>query len=64
MDRGTWRAPVHGVTRVGYDLVTDPPPQPHESRCQLKSTRHICDNRVTSGNRFQKNMKREKQKKG
>ena len=57
---------VHGVTRVGYDLVTEPPPQPDESRrCKLKSTRHTYDNRVTSGNRSQKkNMKREKQKKG
>ena len=22
MDRGAWQATVHGVTRVGYDLVT------------------------------------------
>ena len=26
MDRGAWRATVHGVTRVGPDLVTKPPP--------------------------------------
>ena len=26
-DRGTWRAIVHGVTRVGHDLVTKPPPK-------------------------------------
>ena len=26
MDRGTWLATVHGVARVGYDLVTKPPP--------------------------------------
>ena len=25
MDRGTWHATVHGVTRVGYDLVSRPP---------------------------------------
>ena len=25
MDRGTWRATVCGVTRVGHDLVTKPP---------------------------------------
>jgi len=24
MDRGTWQATVHGVTRVGHDLVTKP----------------------------------------
>ena len=27
MDRGTWWATVHGVTRVGHDLVTKPPPE-------------------------------------
>ena len=26
MDRGVWGATVHGVARVGYDLVTKPPP--------------------------------------
>ena len=25
-DRGAWWATVHGVTRVGHDLVTKPPP--------------------------------------
>ena len=25
-DRGAWRATVHGVARVGHDLVTNPPP--------------------------------------
>ena len=25
MDRGAWRATVHGITRVRYDLVTKPP---------------------------------------
>ena len=28
MDRGAWRATVHGVTRVGHDLETEPPPPP------------------------------------
>ena len=27
MDRGVWRATVHGVTRVGHDLATKPPPE-------------------------------------
>ena len=27
VDRGAWWATVHGVTRVGHDLVTKPPPQ-------------------------------------
>ena len=26
MNRGTWQAIVHGVTRVGHDLATKPPP--------------------------------------
>ena len=35
MDRGAWRATVHGVKRVRHDLATKPPPPPgHE----------ICDN--------------------
>ena len=28
MDRGAWRATVHGITRVGHDLVTKPPQPP------------------------------------
>ena len=26
MDRGAWRATVHGVARVRHDLATNPPP--------------------------------------
>jgi len=26
MDRGAWQATVHGVARVGHDLVTKPTP--------------------------------------
>ena len=26
MDRRAWQATVHGVTTVGHDLVTKPPP--------------------------------------
>ena len=25
MDRGTWQATAHGVTRVGHDLANEPP---------------------------------------
>ena len=28
MDRGAWQATVHGVTRVGHDLVTKQAPPP------------------------------------
>ena len=27
MDRGAWRATVHGVARVGHNLATKPPQQ-------------------------------------
>ena len=29
MDRGVWRAIVHGVVRVGHDLATKPPNHHH-----------------------------------
>ena len=33
MDRGAWQARVHGVTIVGHDLATKPPPKTkHGSR--------------------------------
>jgi len=28
INRGAWQAAVHGVTRVGHDLATKPPPPP------------------------------------
>ena len=35
MDRGAWPATVHGVTRVGHDLATKPPPPRQEARMGL-----------------------------
>ena len=35
MDRGTWQATIHGVTRVGHDLGTKPPPLFIFSRLQV-----------------------------
>ena len=32
MFRGAWQATVHGVARVGHNLVTKPPPPP-PSQC-------------------------------
>ena len=48
MDREAWQATVHGVTRVGHDLVTKPPP-PVLSKCILDHylIRH-CTNRQNS----------------
>ena len=31
MDRRAWQATVHGVTRVGYDLATNPPPHVYQA---------------------------------
>ena len=32
VDREAWYAAVHGVTRVGYNLATKPPPSPRERK--------------------------------
>ena len=31
MDRGVWQATVHGIPRVGHNLVTKPPPPDFKS---------------------------------
>ena len=41
MDRGTWWARVHGVARVGLDLVTKPPPHTYYGYASLKRSLHI-----------------------
>ena len=45
MGRGAWWATVCGVTRVGHDLVTKPPPPP-KSHCETEripsSVVHSC----------------------
>ena len=38
MDRGAWQATVHGVTRVGHNLVTKPPTKDLKDRVQRAST--------------------------
>ena len=40
MDRGAWQATVHGVARVGHDLVTKPPPPPPPSCLSHNSSHH------------------------
>ena len=37
MGRGAWQATVHGVTRVGHDLVTKLPPPP-KSHCETDNS--------------------------
>ena len=34
-DRGVWQATVHGVTRAGHSLVTNPPPPTRTNRFHL-----------------------------
>ena len=36
MDRGAWQATVHGVTRVGHELATKPPP-PYNNKQNISS---------------------------
>ena len=38
MDRGAWRATVHGVARVAHDLATTPPPLLLETSQSLLSS--------------------------
>ena len=43
MDRGAWQATVHGVARVGHDLVTKPPPpEAKEIRCLDKKVWYLA----------------------
>ena len=47
MDRGAWRATVHGVTRVGHDLATKPPPPPPLGKdAQVDASVHARDTQV------------------
>ena len=64
MERGAWWAAVHGVTRVGHNLVTKPPPgisleHSEKSWNPLNSALRLCQkkmwlikNRICIGHRF------------
>ena len=41
MDRGAWQATAHGVTRVGSNLATEPPPP--EGFCWVDKASHVKD---------------------
>ena len=36
MDRGAWRATVHGVAKVGHYLAGKPPPPPHLNEYEVE----------------------------
>ena len=43
MNRGAWQATVHGVTIVGHNLMTKPPP-PRETKYMPKKKKSREDN--------------------
>ena len=42
MDKGVWWATVHGVARVGHNLVTKPPPPYSKSRVNHQNEKSKC----------------------
>jgi len=53
MDRGTWKATVHGITRVGHNLVTRSPPRgilgfPNGSAVKKKKSENDCYSELDS----------------
>ena len=42
MDRGAWQARVCGVTRVGHDLATKPPPPISPLGVLSHRMSHVC----------------------
>ena len=38
MERGAWWATVHGISSIGHDLATKPPPPPEVTECFFRST--------------------------
>ena len=58
MDRGAWQATVHGVTRVGHDLVTKPTKPTGDSRRQGKAENG--EKRENNGQNEKKRKRRDK----
>ena len=48
MDRGAWRATVHGVPRVRHDLVNKPPPLPCEARMSLNNNNSNINGHISN----------------
>ena len=56
MDRGAWQATVHGVTRVGHDLATKPPPCEKYIFCKWQPKMTELRNTVKLAPGFQRNL--------
>ena len=52
MDREAWQATVHGVTRVGHDLVTKPPVTPERKGGQNVFTGLLHPQSLATLNRY------------
>ena len=48
MDRGTWKATVHGVARVGHEHHVDVAPQKGEGYRMSKNSTNFSDLRILS----------------
>ena len=49
MDRGPWRAIVHGAARIVHDLATKPPQIKTTMRCHLTPVRMTTNNKCWTG---------------
>ena len=43
MESAAWQVIVHGVTRVGHDLVTKPPPPPELLSGKVMTSSLVCE---------------------
>ena len=62
IDRGAWQATVHGVTRVGHDLVTKPPPNLERMKSAQRSEWLLNTINIQRMNSKRKNVDQRKQK--
>ena len=49
MDRGAWRATVHGIAQVIHDLATKPPSPPHLKNTFTATSRLVFDQTTEYG---------------
>ena len=58
MDRGAWRATVHGVTKVGhgFNFITKPPPTPFIRRTDAKAEVRYFGHLIQRANSLEKTL--------